>query len=178
LSIPVINADEIARQLLEEDRVVFAAICTKFGPEILTANQQIDRNKLRNIIFNSPTDKSWLEQLLHPLIKQQIATQTQSLQNPYCIVEIPLLIEAHMQDLVDRILTIDCPEKSQIERAMRRDHSSKEVVQSVMDSQTTRKVRLASSHDIIDNSSDLAALKKLVMHQHNYYLSLATQQKH
>jgi len=83
-----------------------------------------------------------------------------------------------MENSVDRILTVDAPENLQLARAMQRDNSSKDTVQSIMAQQVTRKIRLAKSHDIIENVADLEALKKLVIYHHNYYLSLATHEKH
>jgi len=176
--VPFISADELAHQLLDNDPVVFKAITKKFGPTILSLATTINRHKLQEIIFNSTKDKLWLEKLLHPLIKQAIMSRAQAVEFPYCIVEIPLLIEAEMENSVDRILTVDAPENLQLARAMQRDNSSKDTVQSIMAQQVTRKIRLAKSHDIIENVADLEALKKLVIYHHNYYLSLATHEKH
>lgn len=178
LGVSFISADQIAHQLLETDPIIFKAIVERFGSDILDKQHKLNRAKIQQIIFNSQDDKQWLEQLLHPIIKQKIASETKNFSTPYCIVEIPLLIEAQMQDSVDRVLTIDCTENLQVERAMRRDNSSRQTVQSIMANQITRKTRLSNSDDIIDNSGDLETLKKLVIHQHNYYLSLTPHDKH
>ena len=172
IGVPIINADEISHDLMHNHSII-KKVTAHFGTEYLTSENTLDRKKLRQRIFESPPDKLWLETLLHPLIKQEIKLRTKKLNSKYCIVEIPLLIEAGMQDCVDRTLTVTSPQELQIQRAMLRDNSSKQAIQAILDSQISDNQRLALSEDIIHNSSDLARLKQQVAAQHQFYLQLA-----
>ncbi len=174
LGVPVINADEIARHIMDTDKGVLQTLVQKFGHGFLDANNKIDRNKLREQIFNNPADKLWLEKFLHPLIGASITEQAKNITYPYCVVEIPLLIEAGMQNLVDRILTMDCPEELQLQRALQRGVHSEEQIKAFISSQVTRERRLAISNDIIENTGDMPTLIKRVEQLHELYLSLAT----
>lgn len=177
LGIPIINADEVAHKLLE-DLAIRTAIIHKFGSSVLRDDNTIDRSKVKDLIFNSPLNRVWLEELLHPAIKNAIGEEVRLSKSPYYLIEIPLLFETEMEKTVDRILTIDCPEPLQIERVIRRDNISQKLIESIIATQVTRKVRLANSHDIIDNTGDIEALRKLVIYQHNYYLDLAASGEH
>jgi len=178
LGVPIISADEISHSLLDNDTEILKAIVEKFGTDILSKQHNIDRQKLQNIIFKSSFDKQWLEKLLHPIIKNEIAERTKVCNYPYCIVEIPLLIEAEMEDSVDRILAIDCSEALQFERTLKRDKRSKDIISAIIANQITRKERLSKCDDIIDNSADIDALEQIVRQQHKYYLSMAKHNKH
>lgn len=164
LGIPTISADEINKEILNSNAEITNAIELKFGTK--------DRARIRAIIFNSESDRIWLENLLHPLIKQRIMQYAIQQTSPYCVIEIPLLFEANLQDTVDRVLTIDCPEDMQLQRTMLRDNSSRAEIQAILESQITRKARLDQSDDIIENTKNIEILKERVHDQHNYYLSL------
>ncbi len=173
LGAAVIDSDQIAHQLLMPHQPSFTQVIEHFGPSILQANGLLDRTKLRIIIFNTPAERHWLEQLLHPLIKAEILKQAAGISaKTYLIVEIPLLIEANFQDSVDRILVIDCPEDCQIERIMQRDSVSREEAQNALQTQTSREQRLAKADDILQNSETLDKLKKKVEALHQYYIKL------
>ncbi len=174
LGVPILNADEIAHHILDTDKAVFQALVQKFGSQFVTANNKIDRHKLRQLIFSIAEDKLWLEKLLHPLIAIEIKRQTQNTTYPYCVVEIPLLIEAGMQDLVDRILTVDCPEDLQIQRALKRNQHSEAEVRAFIATQITRNQRLAVTDDVIENVNDMPNLIKRVEQLHKLYLSLVS----
>lgn len=167
LGVPIISADKISHELVRDNPVVREAIQQRFN---IT---EINRAQLRERIFNSPANKLWLENLLHPLIKQAITLQTNNIKYPYCIVEIPLLLEAGMQDSVDRILSIHAPKSLRIERTIHRDNSPIEIIKAIIASQITAKDRLMRSDDIIENAANLDILKRRVQRQHEYYLSLS-----
>lgn len=173
LGVPIISADEISHELITTNKSIFNNIITHFGKEYLTLNNTIDRKKLRQRIFKAPIDKAWLENLLHPLIKQEIKFRTKTINYPYCILEIPLLIEAGMRDCVDRILTITCQEQLKIDRSMLRDDSSKEIIEAILSSQLPDQERLSLSDDSLDNSGDINSLEQKVLQQHQNYLQLA-----
>lgn len=170
LGVPIINADAISRHIIDTDAEVLQKIINKFGQQYLTAEQTLDRRKLKKIIFSDPSSRIWLEQVLHPIITKEIARQAANTSTPYCVVEIPLLIEANLQDTVDRILTVDCSEDLQLQRAMQRDQHSATEIKNIIATQITRKQRLAIDTDIIENTSDLTDLKEQVCKLHNLYL--------
>ncbi|HSX20123.1 MAG TPA: dephospho-CoA kinase [Gammaproteobacteria bacterium] len=174
LGVPIISADEIAHHLIDTDKKIFLAIVQKFGHEYLDAGQKLDRHKLRQLIFTNPADKLWLETLLHPLIAKEIVNQAQEVTYPYCIVEIPLLIEAGMQDIVDRILTVDCPVEVQLARAIQRDQYPEAEIRAIIANQITREKRLASTNDVLETNVAMPELIKRVEKLHHVYLSLAS----
>lgn len=172
LGVPVINADEISHNLLKTNHTVYQTIKNKFGDQILDRDQNIDRAKLRARVFANPAERLWLEALLHPLIKAEILEHTKNVVYPYCIVEIPLLIEVGWQELMDRILTVDCSPELQLARATKRDGKVDQEIAAIIANQITREERRAASNDIIENAGDMALLKKHVEQMHHHYLDL------
>ncbi len=170
-SIPIIDADIIARQLVEPGAPALDEIVRQFGAEILN-NGALNRKKLGKIIFSDADKKARLEAILHPAIQQQLIQQAGSQQSPYCILAIPLLLETGMKDLVDRILVIDCPLELQFERVKRRDGLSDEQIKRIIASQISREERLSQADDVIDNSKSAIELAEQVKNLHNLYLSL------
>lgn len=174
LGVPIINADEIAHQLVDSDKSIFQAILQKFGKQFLTPEQKIDRRKLRAQIFTIPADRLWLERLLHPLIGKEIVQQAKTFTYPYCVAEIPLLVEAQMQDIVDRILTLDCPLELQLQRALQRHEHSEPEIRAIIAAQITREKRIAASNDVVENTGDMPSLIKRIEQLHQLYLSLSS----
>lgn len=174
LQVVVIEADQIARDIVNIDKPAFHEIVKHFGEKILQADKSLNRAKLRSIIFESVAEREWLEKLLHPLIKEEIKQKTANIpKGKYVIIEIPLLLETNFHTMVDRILVVDCFETQQIERVRLRDGSSAETVKSIIQSQVSRTQRLAAAHDIITNDSSQEELKQKVKNLHLYYLELA-----
>jgi len=171
LSIPIIDADIIAREVVAPRQAALARIQQNFG-DILLADGTLDRKKLGQIIFADPAKKQWLENLLHPLIYQRLKTEAATQLSPYVILAIPLLFETDMTDLVDRILVIDCPETLQLQRVKQRDQLDDDQIQRIIASQSSREERLRQADDIIDNSKSTAELAEQVKNLHNLYLSL------
>lgn len=174
LGVPIISADAISHNILETNKSVFQAVIHKFGPQFLTPQHTIDRAKLRNKVFVIPEDRLWLESLVHPLIEQEIIRQAKSITYPYCVAEIPLLIEAKMQNVVDRILTIDCGEEMQLKHALQRNIHSEAEIRAIIAAQISREKRLAVSNDIIENTGNMPNLIKQIEDLHQLYLSLAS----
>ncbi len=172
--VPVTSADEIARDLMNNDQNIREKVIAHFGDDFVDQNGNILRNKIRQIIFASKPDRRWLEELLHPKIRQLMVNFAAQIDYPYCVVEIPLLLEAKMEDCADIILTVDCPEELQISRTMQRDGNTRFEVQSIIHSQITRKERLERSDDVIENTEDLAFLRKQVELFHQRYLEIAS----
>jgi dephospho-CoA kinase len=173
LGIEVVDADEMARVVVETGQPALAQIARHFGRDILTPGGELNRPRLREIIFSNPDEKQWLETLLHPLINREIRARLAAAARPYAILASPLLLETQQHRLVDRILVVDTSEAEQLTRASRRDSNSREQIEAIMASQTPRPERLARAHDVLDNSGDLNQLDAQVAILHQQYLQLA-----
>ena len=153
LGIDIIDADIAARIVVGPGSEALVAIAQYFGTKYIDNTGQLDRTKLRSRIFSTPEDKSWLNSLLHPLIRQEILAQIARSTSCYCILVAPLLLENNLQTLVNRVLVVDIEEQSQIERTVARDPSSPEEVASIIASQLPRTERLSFADDIINNEN-------------------------
>ncbi|OYV18568.1 MAG: dephospho-CoA kinase [Methylococcaceae bacterium NSP1-1] len=176
LKIPVIDADEIAHQLVAIGQPALAQIQQDFGIRVFKPDGSLDRKKLSEIVFSDPKQKQKLESILHPLVYQFIQAKIKQLNTPYCIICIPLIFETNMTHLVDRILVVDCSVETQIERVRKRDNMAIERIQSIIDSQVSRAFRKAHTNDLIDNSVTDDRLAEEVKKLHNLYLSLSNYQ--
>lgn len=174
LRVPIIDADEIARHLTSDDLNVLAAIAAHFGPNILNPQGQLDRHRLREVIFQNLQEKHWLEAILHPLIFQEIKLKIAQLNAPYVIVVIPLLAETQSLSLVQRVLVVDSPEDLQIKRVTQRDGANAEMIARIIEQQASRSERLKLADDVISNDGSLTALQEAVQHLHQQYLQLAS----
>ncbi|MBS0350996.1 MAG: dephospho-CoA kinase [Proteobacteria bacterium] len=174
LGVTIIDCDQITRDLTQLGTTGLNSIIKHFGSTILTAAQELDRKKLRNIIFNNPKEKEWLEFTLHPLILAEIHKQIQSAAPPYCVVVIPLLAEKQEYfAFLNRICVVDAPESSRKIWAAKRDQSSYSEINKIMNSQYTALQRLSIADDVIHNEKDLESLKIQVQHLHRFYIDLA-----
>lgn len=167
LGVPVIDADAIALSLTSSDSLPFKQIHQHFGDKIIDQHGELNRRKLREIIFNNEVERLWLENLLHPLILTKIQQQTNLLNTHYCIWMIPLLIEKNIK--VDRVLVIDCPEELQIERLKLRDKMNDAQIAAILKTQLTRIQRLEKADDVIENRSNESELQQQVLQQHGKY---------
>jgi len=174
LKIPVIDADEIAHQLVTVGQPALIQINEEFGSDVFNPDCSLNRDNLRQLIFSDPQKKQRLESILHPLVYQSIHVELNKLNTQYCIICIPLLFETHMTRLVDRILVVDCPVETQIERVRKRDNMTMETIQSIIDNQVSRTFRKAQANDLIDNSETDDRLAEEVKKLHNLYLSIST----
>ena len=171
-NIPVIDADIIARQLVEPGQPALLLIQQTFGKAIINKGGTLNRNKLRDTIFSDANKKEQLEAILHPLIYEKMQSQFDKQTSPYSILCIPLLMETGMTNFVDRILVIDCSVNTQIKRVTQRDQLSTDRILSIINSQVSRKYRLSLADDIIDNSNSDTQLAEQVKKLHNLYINL------
>jgi len=171
LGVPVIDADEIAHQLVEPGQPPLQAIVKVFGANILNSDGSLNRDCLRDAVFSDPSKKKQLEAVLHPEVFSAMQKAIEKLEKPYCIVCIPLLFETGKTDFVDRILVVDCPVADQIERITKRNGFEKNRIMSIIDSQVDREFRLKHADDVIDNSGDGNGLAEQVKKLHNFYVS-------
>ena len=170
LGITVINADIASRKVVEPGMPALAAIAERFGDTILLPDGQLDRAALRQRIFTDPAAKTWLEQLLHPLIRIWIQDQLAAAPGPYVVLESPLLLETSQHQRMSRVLVVDVPEAVQIARATARDANSEEQIRAIMASQMPRAERLARADDVVDNSGSLGQLQQQIDVLHGHYL--------
>lgn len=170
LGIHVVNADNISRILTTQGQDAYTQIVAHYGPEILNEHNELNRKALRTIIFSDPKERTWLEQLLHPLIRQKIKEQVGLTTTPYCIVEIPLLIDKKAYPYINRVLLIQAPKHIQIERLMQRDKCNQEQALSILAAQPDVNLRLKNADDIIINDAGTNQLKTAIIDLHHKYL--------
>jgi len=149
-----------------------ASIVERFGAGVLQADGQLDRSALRQLIFADPAQRKWLEQLLHPLIGQEIFSYLAKAESPYAVYVSPLLIESGQYQKTQRVLVIDAPQELQVARTLARDNTSAEQVQAILKAQLAREERLRHADDVVVNDGDLAALHQQIDRLHHFYLTL------
>ena len=173
LGVDVIDADLIARQVVEPGTPALLAIVEKLGSQVLNQQGELNRAQLRQLVFSDPTLKEWLNQLLHPLIRQQMHSQTRAAKSSYCILSVPLLVENNLIHMVDRVLIVDVAEATQLARSVLRDNSNAEQISAIMNAQASRAQRLAVADDIIENEGQASDLAEKVKQLHLQYLQIA-----
>ncbi|VDZ84796.1 Dephospho-CoA kinase [Kluyvera intermedia] len=175
LGIYVIDADILARQVVEPGTPALAKIAEYFGPQILTSEGALNRRVLRERIFAHPDDKSWLNALLHPLIQQETQRQFAQATSPYVLWVVPLLVENKLYHRADRVLVVDVSRDTQLHRTMQRDQVSREHAENILAAQASREERLAVADDVINNNGTPDAIASDVARLHALYLRLASQ---
>ena len=173
--VEVIDADSLAREVVEPGQPALSDIAAYFGSELLTAEGHLDRAALRKIVFSNPEQKSWLENLLHPLIAKLLQRRLNATKSPYAILESPLLLETEQYKLVDRVIVIDVNEEIQIARSVRRDGSDEAVIRSIIASQIDRAGRIQRADDFVSNEEGLEQLREKIEALHSKYLGMVTE---
>jgi dephospho-CoA kinase len=173
LGVPVIDTDEIAREVVEPGTSGLARVVDAFGPGVLDGTGHLDRKRLRSVVFEDAVARRRLEKILHPLIREAMNAQSVSAGGPYQILVIPLLVESALRSSVDRVLVVDCPENEQIARLMSRDQTGASEARAILTAQASRAQRLALAEDVILNDSDLPALERKVRELDARYRLLA-----
>lgn len=173
LGVPVIDADLISKQLVERNSPLLQKIVSTFGLEYLKADGNLDRAKLRTLIFSQPEARATLEGILHPAIAEEMQRQAKDFDQPYVLLAIPLLAETGAANRFDRVLLVDADEQTQIRRLMTRDKISEEDARRMLAAQASRAQRLALADDVLHNDADLDTLYQQIDTLHNKYLRLA-----
>jgi len=173
LGVPVIDADRLARELVVPGSPALLEIVAAFGPEVLGAEGELDRARLRHLVFSSPERRRRLEAILHPRIYAEMGRRTQALHAPYCILVIPLLLETGETAIADRILVVDAPEALQRKRVRARDGLNDAEFEAVLQAQVSRADRLRNADDVLVNDREPAQLKAAVAALHRRYLQRA-----
>ena len=171
LGIDVVDADLASRVVVQKGKPCLLKIAQHFGEDILTKEAELDRAKLREIIFKSEEEKNWLESLLHPAIANQIQDELNASKSPYTILVSPLLLETNQKDFCSKVLVVDAPVETQVERTLKRDGVSKEQVQAIINSQISRNDRLNLADEVIVNDGTLEDLEIAVKILHEKFLS-------
>ena len=173
LGIGIVDADEVARDVVAEGSQGLLQIAEHFGERILLEDGSLDRAALREKVFANPDEKTWLNGLLHPLIRSRMQQLIIESTSPYCILSVPLLVENKLTEMCNHVVVVDCPEVLQLERALKRDGSSEATIKSIMASQASRKERLSAADHVLDNSTSLNALSSQVSTLHGHLLLLS-----
>lgn len=172
-NIDIVDADIVAREVVALGSDGLKQIAAHFGEEVLLEDGTLNRAKLREVIFSDPTEKQWLNELLHPMIRDKIDSDLSKITSPYGLLVAPLLIENQMQGMTDRVLIVDVPVEVQIERTMSRDNVSREQVESILKSQASREQRLAVADDVIKNHTKNQELLPQITDLHQKYLAIS-----
>ena len=170
--VTVIDADDLAREVIEINTPGHKSIVDYFGSRIIGANGLIDRASLRKEVFDDDEKKKVLESIIHPLVRDLMTERITMAQSSYSIVMVPLIFETNSMSNYNRILVIDCDPSLQLERATARDNNSKDQIQKIIDTQCSREERLSIANDVIPNNDSLNDLKTRSLIMHKFYLDL------
>lgn len=173
LGVQSVDADLVAREVVMPGEPALDAIIQHFGQAILHPDGQLDRAALRARIFADEAEKQWLNQLLHPQIRQRLLQQLQSCTTSYALLIAPLLLENKLQIYTDRVLVVDIPEDLQLSRTVQRDQVTAEQVRNILSSQLARAERLAQADDILLNTIPVSELKPQIQQLHLSYQQFA-----
>ncbi|NBD18948.1 MAG: dephospho-CoA kinase [Cyanobacteria bacterium] len=163
--VPVLDADQYARDAVSQDSPILTLIQKRYGDKILQADGSLDRSRLGQIIFDQPSEKQWLEQQIHPYVRQRIETELSQLSAKLVLVVVPLLFEAKMTDLVTEIWVVTCSPEQQLARVIQRDGLSETEARSRIASQMPLFQKVAQADVVIDNQTNIDELQQQVDQQ-------------
>lgn len=170
----VVDTDDIAHELTAAGGRAMPGIVAAFGTAVLATDGSLDRAAMRELVFADPSKRKALEGILHPLIRTEARDRVARSPAPYVMLVVPLLLETGgYQDLVRRVLVIDCDESLQVSRTMQRSGLSANAVRAIMAAQLPRRERLARADDVLLNDGDLPRLRDQAAKLHQHYLKLA-----
>jgi len=176
LGVPVIDADDASRTVVAPGTPGLQQVIRRFGDGVLTAQGELDRRALRNMIFSDDAARADLNAILHPLIRTHMEQQAAKAVGPYVVMAIPLLVEGGRQrDRVDRILVVDVDEAVQLQRLAARDGTTEDQARAILAAQASRDARLNAADDILTNAGSVSELRQAVDRLHHRYLKLARQ---
>jgi dephospho-CoA kinase len=173
LGVAIIDTDVIARDVVEPGKPAIEEIRGRFGNSVIDESGSLDRSAMRKLVFLNGEARSALEAILHPKIGAEVRRQSQSVEGTYQIIAVPLLVGSALLQFVDRVLVVDCPESTQLERLLKRDRGTIEEAKRILKAQSSREERLAIADDVVLNDADLVSLHKQVTALHETYQRLA-----
>ena len=174
LGVPIIDTDQIAREVVKPGSPVLAAIAGRFGSEVLDPQGHLDRRALRSRVFADARARADLEALIHPAIEAATGIQSAAAGGIYQLIAVPLLAEKGLKSRYDRVLVVDCDPALQLARLVVRDGCTQAEAQAILAAQASREQRLAIADDVILNAGDIPALALKVEQLHRQYLAAAT----
>ncbi|MEH0671838.1 dephospho-CoA kinase [Vibrio owensii] len=170
--IDIVDADIVAREVVEPGSPGLNAIVEHFGADIVRDDQTLDRAKLREKIFSNPEEKAWLNGLLHPMIREKMIEDLEQVTSDYALLVVPLLVENKLDSLCDRVLVVDVDPQTQISRTVKRDNVSEEQANAILASQASREQRLTLADDVVKNNPDDPDLLLQITDLHEKYLAM------
>lgn len=173
LGVPVIDTDRVARDVVAPGQPALEEIRVKFGPDVILPSGELDRRRLRRLVFEEDSRREALEAILHPSIRRETLVRAGRAGGPYQVLVVPLLVETGFGELTDRVLVVDCPTDVQRARLARRDSDSLAQIDRILAAQASRDERLAAADDVVDNSGSVDETRAQVEALHAMYLSLA-----
>ena len=171
LGVPFVDADIVAREVVEPGEPALERISGHFGSAVIQADGTLDRAALRQLVFADPPARQWLEQCLHPVIRERLISQLRRARGPYVLLVSPLLLETDQARLCERVIVVDVPVETQVERTARRDANSRDQVERIIAAQMPRDERLQKADELIDNTQPLAEVAHQVAAVHERLLS-------
>jgi len=175
--IEIVDADIVARQVVEPESQGLKAIEQHFGNSVIQQDGALDRAKLREIIFSDPSQKEWLNRLLHPMIRTEMMTQLADVKSDYALLVIPLMVENNLQSLADKVLVVDVDEQTQIQRTIERDQVDATQAKAILSSQATREQRLAIADYVIKNNTENQKLLPQITELHKKFLEISRENR-
>jgi dephospho-CoA kinase len=172
LGVPLLEADEVAREVVAPPSPVLTAIARQFGQEFIQPDGSLDRRRMREHVFGNPEALRALEAITHPAIRARIRAWRDAQTRPYCILSAAILVESRMDSLVDRVLVVDVSPERQLERLLARDGIDEALAHKMIATQASPEARRARADDIIDNGRDVAGLAAHVRRLHSLYSRL------
>lgn len=173
LGVPVLDADQVSRDVVAPPSPALAEIVEQFGQDALLPDGTLNRRCMREHIFGDHAAKTRLETILHPHISRRMVEWRDAQTFPYCILSVAILLETSMRQLVQRVLVVDVPVEVQLARVMARDGITESLAQRMIAVQTTRENRLSAADDVIHNHGSLEDSHRQIDTLHRHYLKLA-----
>ncbi|AIW13032.1 dephospho-CoA kinase [Vibrio tubiashii] len=175
--IEIVDADIVARQVVEPKSQGLKAIAQHFGQSVIQQDGTLDRATLREIIFSDPSQKEWLNNLLHPMIRTKMLSELAKVQSEYALLVIPLMVENNLQALADKVLVVDVEEQTQIQRTVERDQVDAVQAKAILSSQATREQRLAIADYVIKNNTENQKLLPQITELHKKFLEISRENR-
>lgn len=166
LGYPVVDADLVARQVVEPQTETLLSIEKAFGPEVIREDGSMDREKVGEIIFNDPASRKKLNDIIHPAIRKEMLRQRQVHLDAGCetvVMDIPLLFESKLQHMVDKILVVSVSEQEQLRRLIERNHFTEQEARARIASQLPMSVKEAGADEVLDNNGTIEDTKRQLM---------------
>jgi dephospho-CoA kinase len=166
MGVPIIDLDVIAREVVEPNTQGLTELVSNFGDGILNADKTLNRQSLRQQLFEHPSKQQLIEEILHPKILKKMQRDIENLNTQLVIIEVPLLVEQNLSHLFDRAIVVDCSEQNQLKRLLQRENIDENLAKTMISAQASREQRLELgekiSTDVIENNSDILSLEQKV----------------